>query len=1851
MRPVRAERGWRVVCALVMAGGLAAASLACTVYILPTSGGEAAEDSAGEPPGLVTVLTTDRYQMPGSGAAVEPVTIHVVVMGGRLPYTYQWSATDPAGQPADELLDTSDSAVVHFSAGPIDGPYEITCTVTDAARESATCCLVVLVGTSLGLDLSTERLGVVAGGGEFGQTTVQLNPQGGVAPYDVTWTVIGPDGNVDNTLLDLADPLAPVFVSGSQVGIYVLTATVVDAEGAESVESIIVVVGQHLGLDVTASRASVLPGGGADGMARLLATPIGGQEPYTYDWEVIGPDDQQYDHLLWDTTVRSPVFESDDLAGFFVARCAVTDGVGTVMIGSTTIVVGQQIGISVTAGRLALWTAGGSGGQTVLSTDVRGGREPIAIDWRVTGPDGQQADDNLSATDEAEVTFTAPTAVGPYVIRCSATDADGVSATDAVTLTVGGTLGVVVTADRLSLAPGGSAQYGSVQLFSHVYGGTAPYSFKWTTTDPEGGSAPNRLDSAGVAEPIFTSSSTVGSYAVLCTVTDAAGAVAADAVVIDVGLPLNVDVTVDRQSLVGGGGVAGQAQLITTIHGGVAPYSYEWSVVAPNGQAEATRLSGTTVAQPVFTSGFVLGTYRLTLTVTDAEGSMFTDSVEVVVGGSGPGAAGEVLSLDVSADDQVIASGGGVQGTADLRAVAIGGVAPLSYLWSVTTPTGTQDDGRLASTTGPMVTFTSTTTQGTYRVSCTVTDAIGNVFADSAQIEVTDQFLTDLTASSTTVDPGEVITLMLDRTGGVPSFTYDWSCLDSTGAPVAGFTTDPQTGVGDVTNTWTAPAALGTYRITCVATDAEGNTFTDSVMVTVSNAFFLDVTATATYLSPNETVTLAANRTGGSPDFTYDWNCLDSAGAPVAGFATDPQSASGDVTNTWTAPATLGAYRIVCVASDADGHTFTDSVTVTVTDTFLLDVTASDAQVSPGAVVTLTANRTGGSPDFTYDWSCLDSTGGSCAGFAADPQTAADDVTNTWTAPAALGTCRITCLATDADGHTFTDSAKVTVTDAFLLDLTADVTHLAPGGVASLVADKTGGSANFQYVWTARDSTDTLVGTFAGGVANSGTLTQTGQPGDGSVTWTAPAGLGTYRITCTATDADGHTFIDSVMVTVNDTFYLDVVASDTYVKPNATTSFTVRRVGGAANLAYEWSCYDESDTLSGTFTTGSLGPDSGRATQSDNGAQVTNGWQAPAAGPGTLGTYRIVVVGSDANGLTFTDSLEVVVDAPLSLDVTADRTRIAALASTDLLANRTGGEPNFTYVWSAQDSSGTSAGAFTSGSTGPGAATQAGLADDATNTWTAPAAVSDTYTIICVTTDWLGSTFTDSVNVVVGSVDALSLDLTAHKVFVGPGDTVNLSGNQTAGGGPFDYTWSATNESGAAAGTLGAATQNGVAGDTTNTWNAPAAAAGVLGTYRIEAEISDAAGDTCHDSVHVVVQSPLSLNVTANDTFVGSSTSITLTANQTGGETTYDYTWTATDSSGALAGTFATGSTGVGQATQGGVAGDTTNTWSAIATDTYTITCTVADNCGEVFADSVAVVVTNLEMFSLDVTTDKSVVWPGEVVNLVGDRVGGTATFNYAWSALNEAGAAAGTLGAANQNGVADDTTNTWTAPNVAGDEGTYRIRCMVTDAAGNSFTDTVFVEVSTLALQNVFLAPAAADTSSVLGLTNFTASSVGADPGQQVLEASLTNPIHPRNVIISITDGNTSITGGTARVTGLNARGRTTTEIISIAATSVTTTNTGLVPFAAVTQVDLYSFTGVTTFPPIQVDKFEIGVGTRFGLTGVLDAASDVGYINEGGTVLTTGYTVDTTTGQQGITFANAPDGARNYIVVFRAR
>jgi hypothetical protein len=284
----------------------------------------------------------------------------------------------------------------------------------------------------------------------------------------------------------------------------------------------------------------------------------------------------------------------------------------------------------------------------------------------------------------------------------------------------------------------------------------------------------------------------------------------------------------------------------------------------------------------------------------------------------------------------------------------------------------------------------------------------------------------------------------------------------------------------------------------------------------------------------------------------------------------------------------------------------------------------------------------------------------------------------------------------------------------------------------------------------------------------------------------------------------------------------------------------------------------------------------------------------------------------------------------------------------------------------------------------------------------------------------------------------------------------------------------------------------------------------------------------------------------------------------------------------------------------------------------------------------------------LDLAVEQLSLAPGETVDLFANHIGGTANYNYAWTVVDESGSAAGTLGAANQNGLAGDAVNTWTAP---ADDGTYRVTCTVTDFDGRRAADTALVRVSSLAVQNIFLDPPATNTA-ILPEQALTWAAQNPDPGVQFLAVQgLVNPAHPRNVVVTIRDGNDSIAGGFVRVTGLDARGYAQSEVITIPGTLGTiSTTTGVKPFAAVQQVDAFGFTGTINIFG-QVDTIELGVGDKFGLTGLLRVAGDVPYVNEGSTTYISGFLLDLTAGQQGIIFVTPPNGVRDYVVVFRAR
>ncbi len=616
----------------------------CGTLICPADGGKTSssigDDGSACSPPLVAALVTDRYQVYGADGPEGQATLRAIPLGGEPPFTFQWHVLDPAAENADFLLDAPESDSPRFTAGELEGPFDAFCTVIDARGCSFTDKLVLTVGTPVGLDLTTERYAVAAGGGEHGGTTLHLTPFGGPAPYKVSWMVTGPDGNLDNERLDVSDPLAPRFTSSTDVGTYVVTGAIVDAAGASSIESIIVIVGQHLGLDVVSSPAAVVPGGGNSGRATLIATPIGGKEPYLYDWDVVGPEGQPADEFLNDATLRSPVFESGEVSGYFLARCTVTDADGNVMIGSTVVVVGQQLTVDLIADRLMVVPGGGAGSQASLSADVRGGRTPLTITWSITAPDGQidnaQLDIEGIAPDAGtfDVTFTSTEVVGTFVVRCVVVDADGVSAGDSLRLSVRSPLSLDVTADRIFVPP--LTANSPITVTAAPLGGESPYDYAWSATGGTLVDAAVQTALTGQATNRWWAS-TPATYTISCTATDSAGQSVKHSVtiVVDATEPLGLDVTAQAAVVYAGGVVT----LFADRTAGSPNFTYTWDVLDESGGTAGTLglvtqtgvADDTTNTWTAPTGSAAQGVYRIRCTVVDALGVSATDTVSIEV--------------------------------------------------------------------------------------------------------------------------------------------------------------------------------------------------------------------------------------------------------------------------------------------------------------------------------------------------------------------------------------------------------------------------------------------------------------------------------------------------------------------------------------------------------------------------------------------------------------------------------------------------------------------------------------------------------------------------------------------------------------------------------------------------------------------------------------------------------------------------------------------------------------------------------------------------------------------------------------------------------------------------------------------------------------------------------------------------------------------------------------------------------------------------------------------------------------------------------------------------------------------
>ena len=1038
-------------------------------------------------------------------------------------------------------------------------------------------------------------------------------------------------------------------------GSYSLTVT--DANGCTTTESFTVTEPSQA-LSIT-SFSETLPSCFGSNDGTLQANVVGGTAPYSYAWS-------NGDNTATITGLTSGIY-----------TVTVTDANGCTTNDSFTLNDPTRISIAASV-NIPSCNGGVDGSITATASD---GTAPYTYNWN-TGDVGQ--------------TITGLSA-GTYTV--TVTDAGG--CTEVQAIVVGEPSAIQSNAVVNNISCSGLTD-GSI--FLGVTGGTAPYTYSWST----GATTAN------------ISGLSAGSYSV--TITDGNGCMQVENfTVVD---PAPITATYTKVDVLCRGNTTGSIDL--TPAGGTAPYSYLWSTGA--------------VTEDVFS--LAAGSYSVT--VTDASGCNTVVNVTIDE---------PATILDITGVETHVSCNGGTNGAIDLTVT--GGIAPYSYSWNtgstneditalaagsysvqvtdangcvknvgftitqpapfVVSPTLNQvtcngaDDGSVTLAVsggtapytyswadGPTTQSRSGLSPGNYTV--TVTDANG--CQNIQPMTITEPSVLGVTYVKQDVNCfGESTgTINLTVTGGTAPYSYSWS----NGSLAE-----------DLIN-----IAAGTYNVT--VTDANGCSVGEAVTIS-EPAAALSFTSAVQQISCNGLANGQINLsvTGGTAPYTYNWS---------------NGSSSEDLSS-------LSAATYTVTITDALGCTTGGSFTITDPPVLSLSGVETDVTCNGSADGSIDLTVTGGEAPYTYAWAhgptTEDVTGlgpGSYSVQVTDNRGCSQLTAFTITEPTALtlstsktdvlcfgestgkiditvtgGTApysynmapatfqniaagSYTIEVTDANGCFVSETVVIDEPAAGLavsetmspvtcnglsngsIDLTVtggtgpytyawndgitseDRIGLAAGNYNVTITDANGCQVNDSYTITepfilATNMTSTNV-TCLGADDGSADLTITGGTAPYSMLWSDGVttedrtGLAPGSYTVTVTDANGCQDIRSITITEPADLVATAVITDVDCFGNSTGAIDLTASGGTAPYTYAWSTGASTEDLVNL----------------------------------AVGSYIVTV--TDANGCTQVETI--VVDgpaAPLALNPTVNDISCFGANDGEIQLNVTGGTAPYSYNW------------------------------------------------------------------------------------------------------------------------------------------------------------------------------------------------------------------------------------------------------------------------------------------------------------------------------------------------------------------------------------------------------------------------------------------------------------------------------------------------------------------------------------------------------------------------------------------
>jgi len=602
-----------------------------------------------------------------------------------------------------------------------------------------------------------------------------------------------------------------------------------------------------------------------------------------------------------------------------------------------------------------------------------------------------------------------------------------------------------------------------------------------------------------------------------------------------------------------------------------------------------------------------------TVTVTDVNGCTNTDFVTVSVNNLPSASAGPDQAICYSFSTTLNAGGGTI------------------YVWNPTT--GLSDPNIATPTANPLNTTLYTVT---------VTDANGCSAID------------DMTL---TVNPLPVVSAGTDQTICIGSSAN----LQATGG--VSYVWSPATGLSDpnISNPVATPQDTITYTVT--ATDANGCTGVDAVVVNVNLIPTSDFTVTSPVCVAQSNSAITYTGTG-TINASYNWD--------FAGGTIFSGSGQGPYQISWNTPATYNVSLTVTENGCTSPTTTLPVVVGQVTATLAVTDSISCYGVSDGEVTATPL----GLPSYIYLWS---------------------DSQNTQTAINLSADTLYTVTITDANACTTSQSIILTQPQPLAMIFTTQDVQCFAGHDGIATAIISGGTTSYSYNWQPAgtapnvNSVSTLqAGNYSLTVTDlHGCSLDTGftisQPplltytyttdsvncnggSDGSICLTPTGGVSPYTYTWAPGVTNGNCANNiaagTYNVTVTDAHSCDTAASIAVYEPLPLVLST----SGNDSI-----CYGSSSTISASATGGT-----GSYTFTwDQGLGIGNSF---TVNPTVTTAYSVSV--TDANSCTTSpQSLTIFVSPVITVSVTASPAALCIGGSSTLTATPNGGNGNYTFTW------------------------------------------------------------------------------------------------------------------------------------------------------------------------------------------------------------------------------------------------------------------------------------------------------------------------------------------------------------------------------------------------------------------------------------------------------------------------------------------------------------------------------------------------------------------------------------------